>query len=235
MALLTLALVRCGLRRRLELVAQRRARAARPALTAVALGVEDMARFLGAAAVSHRLSAGGSGLVQARARAAALEGEVGRLRLALEDLGAARRGTSVAPRPERLALEAAVRASARSWEGAAQRAGGGVSVDWRAGPVRLEADPRRLSQALGNVLSNAVGHGGGRVRVVGRRTPDGVRVEVADGGPGFEGAAPPDRAAGHGRGLEVAARAVREAGGRMRVDSRPGGSVVALELPAADG
>jgi signal transduction histidine kinase len=124
--------------------------------------------------------------------------------------------------------------SAESWTAPARLAGGEVSLDWRAGPVTLEADGRRLAQALGNVLANAVEHGDGRVRVTGRRSEVGVRVEVRDGGPGFASTSAPDRAAGHGRGLAVAALAAREAGGQLRVESGADGATVALELPAVE-
>lgn len=197
------------LRRRLELVA-RAEHEIRGPLTAVVLGLES------------------------DGRAAALRSEAGRLRLSLEELRAARAGRRVPARVEAVELEAAVRASAASWEAPARLAGGEVSLDWRAGPAPMHADGRRVAQALGNVLANAVEHGGGRVRVSGRRTAAGVRVEVSDAGPGFAAAGAPDRAAGHGRGLAVASRAVREAGGRLRVESAPEGAIVALELPAAE-
>lgn len=210
------------LRRRLELVA-RAEHELRGPLTAVVLGAEALARAVRTAAVREPDQA-----------VAALESEVGRLRLSLEDLRAARAGRRAAPRSEMLSLEEAVRASAESWAAPARIAGGEVSLDWQAGPVTLEGDGRRLAQALGNVLANAVEHGDGRVRVSGRRSEVGVRVEVRDGGPGFASTSAPDRTAGHGRGLAVAALAAREAGGQLRVESGTDGATVALELPAVE-
>jgi signal transduction histidine kinase len=232
------------LRRRLELVA-RAEHELRGPLTAVVLGAEALARAVRSATPAEgrerrRLAPeeGGAGTPAAVREpdqaVAALESEVGRLRLSLEDLRAARAGRRAAPRPETLSLEEAVRASAESWAPPARIAGGEVSLDWRAGPVTLEADGRRLAQALGNVLANAVEHGDGRVRVTGRRSEVGVRVEVRDGGPGFASTSAPDRTAGHGRGLAVAALAAREAGGQLRVESGADGATVALELPAVE-
>jgi signal transduction histidine kinase len=62
-----------------------------------------------------------------------------------------------------------------------------------------------------------------------------VRIELTDSGPGFAHTPGPDRAAGRGRGLAIAARAVEEAGGTLRIASGDGGSTVAVELPLADG
>jgi len=232
------------LRRRLELVA-RAEHELRGPLTAVVLGAEALARAVRAATPAEgrdrrrlapeEVGAGTPAAVREPDQAvAALESEVGRLRLSLEDLRAARNGRRAAPRSEMLSLEEAVRASAESWAAPAVRAGGEVSLDWQAGPVTLEGDGRRLAQALGNVLANAVEHGDGRVRVSGRRSEVGVRVEVRDGGPGFASTPAPDRAAGHGRGLAVAALAAREAGGQLRVESGTDGATVALDLPAVE-
>ncbi len=165
-------------------------------------------------------------------RARALELELGRLRLSLEDLQAARRGRRARGRRAPLAVEETVRASTASWSEPARRAGCRLALDWQAGPVTLRADGRRLAQALGNLMANAIEHGGGRVRVRGRRTARGVRVEVTDEGPGFGSSPAPDRRAGHGRGLAVAALAAREAGGELQIESGPEGATVALELPA---
>jgi signal transduction histidine kinase len=210
------------LRRRLELVA-RAEHELRGPLTAVVLGIEALV------AGAHRPGPPRSSTVD---RAAALEAEVGRLRLSLADLQAARRGRRATRRCGAVSLEEAVRASTASWEGPARRAGRQLALDWRAGSVTLHADRDRVSQVLGNVLANALEHGEGPVRVRGRTTPSGVRVEVADEGPGFAATPRPARRAGRGRGLAVAQQAAREAGGDLRVESDERGATVALELPA---
>ena len=68
-------------------------------------------------------------------------------------------------------------------------------------------------------MANAVEHGGGQVRVTGRRTGRGIRVEIRD--------------SGRGHGLAIAARAVRESGGRMTATKAGAGTAVAVELPVA--
>jgi two-component system sensor histidine kinase MtrB len=87
-----------------------------------------------------------------------------------------------------------------------------------------------LAQALGNLLANAVEHGGGDVTVRGRTAGDAIRVEVADRGQGLTGQR--QSTGGRGRGLAIAKRSLEQAGGRL--DSRPragGGRVAIAELP----
>ncbi len=49
----------------------------------------------------------------------------------------------------------------------------------------LDADPVRLEQALGNLVDNALAHGGGRVVLSARRQAGLVELHVEDEGPGF--------------------------------------------------
>ncbi|MGH9008471.1 MAG: HAMP domain-containing sensor histidine kinase, partial [Acidimicrobiia bacterium] len=108
----------------------------------------------------------------------------------------------------------------------------------------VEADPVRLQQILGNLLSNAVRHTptGGQVTVeIDRPEPDWVRFIVADTGPGFPAEQLPalfDRftksegSAGSGLGLAIARDLVLAHGGTIEADNRPGGgAVVSFRLP----
>ncbi len=210
---LGLGLAALELRRRIELVAQAEHELRGP-LTALALTLESLGRTC-----------------PDRHRARVLRSELGRLRLALEDLHAARDGHRASPRVEPLAVEELVRTAAAAWEEPAKRHGGGVSLDWAAGAATVPADRSRVSQALSNVLANAVEHGGGRVEVIGSTVPGGVRVEVRDAGPGFGSRSPSARADGRGRGLTVARQAVREVGGEVTVLARESGGAVVIDLP----
>jgi len=75
----------------------------------------------------------------------------------------------------------------------------------------------RIAQVLGNLLSNAVEHGEGPVRVEVTNAPGPVRA-----GP---------REPGRGRGLRIAEHAARAVGGQLTVTSRDGRFSAALELP----
>jgi signal transduction histidine kinase len=199
------------LRRRLELAA-RAEHELRGPLAALALGVESLRR--------DPLASG---------HAEGLDAELERARAGLRDLDAARRGRRAASRPERVALDCLARSTARAWDPVARRYGRRVRVDWAAGPVAVHADRGRLSQALGNVVANAVEHGEGTVEVKGARVRGAVRVEVHDAGGGPRPGALSGVAGG--RGLRIAADAVSEAGGTLAPVHGERGGGVAIELP----
>jgi signal transduction histidine kinase len=165
----------------------------------------------------------------ARRRAEALMNELGRAVAATDDVSAAARGRRAAPVPEIIRLDHLVGLSGEAWAPVAQRAGGSLLFDWPAGAVPVKADRRRLAQAFGNLLANAVEHGGGEIVVRGRPVGDAIRVEVSDSG---AGPALPRRRRSSGRGLVIAERALKQAGGRLEARERPGGGRVAVaELP----
>lgn len=145
--------------------------------------------------------------------------DVERVRAALADLAAARSGRAAAVPDEPIRLDRLVWRAATASDLAARRVGGGVHLDWAAGPVTVSANRGRLAQAFGNLLANAIEHGGGHVSVVGRRTKRGIRVEVRD--------------SGRGHGLAITAKAVREAGGKLSAARAGSGTAVAIELPIA--
>ena len=111
--------------------------------------------------------------------------------------------------------------------------------------VTVDADPVRLQQILGNLLSNAVRHtpSGGTVTItVERPEPGRVGFTVADTGPGFPAEALPglfDRftksegSAGSGLGLAIARDLVLAHDGTIEAANHPGGgAVVSFRLPA---
>jgi signal transduction histidine kinase len=119
------------------------------------------------------------------------------------------------------------------WRVAAGRSGSPVELRWRAGSARVLADPRRLAQALDNLIVNAIEHGGPPIRVVGSVSAVSVRIEVVDGGCGVVG--PTRRPRGRrGHGLEVVARVAAQHGGRFMVSHGRRRTVAALELPLAE-
>ena len=197
-----------ALSRRLELVAMAEHELRAP-LGALALAAESCARRPG------------------RITAMALETQLERAQLGLADLTAARSGDRTPARVRSLDARALAARTAAGW----RATGAKVRFDWRAGGARIDADGRRVSQALGNLVSNAIEHGGGSVEVRGVRREGRLRIELSDAGPGFSGRPAP----GRGRGLAIAARAVEEAGGTLEIASSDSGSVVAVELPLADG
>jgi two-component system, OmpR family, sensor kinase len=65
----------------------------------------------------------------------------------------------------------------------ATRAGRAILVE--DGDVTISADPLRLRQALGNLVDNALRHGGGDVVLRAAADDGGVALEISDGGAGF--------------------------------------------------
>ena len=150
-------------------------------------------------------------------RALRFEAELARMRTGLSDLDAARRG----------------RRAPAGWTAAVSGADRGVRVRWDAGRARVRGDRGRLSQAFGNLLANAAEHGSGPIEVHAvRRGARAVRVEVRDGGSGVPRGRRPGTA-DRGRGLGIAERAVREAGGTLTLDRGRRGTVATIELPLA--
>jgi len=199
-----------GLRRRLELVGE------------AAHELRGAASTMALASAAARHQPGGLRL------ASVLESEFERLRAGLADLDAARVGRGrVAGRHEVLSLDRAVRRAAAGWRPVAASGGRRLSVSWDGPAAPVRADPGRLAQALGNLLANAFEHGTGPVALRGRSDGETVVVEVHDRGPGAPAVDDRDR----GRGLGIAARAVSDAGGTLRVRSGEDGTVAAVEIP----
>jgi signal transduction histidine kinase len=126
------------------------------------------------------------------------------------------------------------------------RASGRAIVVEHAPPAHLTADPRRLEQALDNLVENALRHGSGSIHL-GAAVHDGtVELHVRDEGPGF----PPEFIAqaferftradpargrgGSGLGLSIVQMIARAHGGDARAaNDSEGGARVTIELPVA--
>ncbi|GIE86195.1 sensor histidine kinase [Actinoplanes regularis] len=117
------------------------------------------------------------------------------------------------------------------------------------GPVQVHADPGRIRQVLGNLLSNAIRYtdAGGRVEVGVTRDPLIAILTVRDSGVGMTEAevsrvfdrfwrADPARqraTGGSGLGLTIARRIVDDHGGSIVATSEPGlGTTFTVRLPA---
>src|SRR5439155_13782438 len=126
-------------------------------------------------------------------------------------------------------------AEARSWGEVAWAHGCELVLAEPVPDVLVRADARRLSQAAGNLIANALEHGAGTVRLGARAAGDRVRIEVADDGPGL--AAPIavlSRPRGaRGRGLSIVADLARRSGGALRSAPSTRGARLVIELPAA--
>lgn len=175
----------------------------------------------------------------AGARAAAIDGELRRAGLALEDLHAARTGRRVRDELESVDVSTLVRDAAAAWAPAALAAGVDLRLDPTGAAAVVRGDRFRLAQACGNLVANALEHGGSTVELRAHADRAHVRIEVSDDGPGLP-APVPDLAArarkGHGRrgrGLAIAAEIAERHGGQLCSAPAARGARLALELPRA--
>jgi len=114
----------------------------------------------------------------------------------------------------------------------------------QAPALDLEADPRRLEQALGNLVENALNHGAGPIRISALQRGGQVELHVRDSGPGF----PPDflgraferfaradagrGSGGTGLGLAIVAAIAASHSGSANAVNRPGdGADVWIAIP----
>src|SRR5204863_4912778 len=112
---------------------------------------------------------------------AAMELELRRAALALDELAGP--GRRVRPgEPEPVDVGDLLAAAAAGWGALAGAHGARLDVDAGSDALVVQGDRVRLAQACGNLVANAIEHGGGHVRVRARALGPAVRVEVTDGG-----------------------------------------------------
>jgi hypothetical protein len=144
---------------------------------------------------------------------------------------------------------AAVRGAIEAAAADVQARGHRVELDLPVSPLRVDADPVRLSQMLGNLLDNACKYtpDGGRIVVSVEAHAETVEISVTDTGIGIDPAKIPelfelfhqvdttlDRASGGlGIGLTVVRRLAELHGGRVHATSAGAGqgAIFTLELP----
>ncbi len=174
------------------------------------------------------------------ARLRAVELELEKAALALDDLT----GTTMPRRAATVTtgwvdLPGLLVDSLEAWRPTAAARGVDLRLRWSGTPVSIRGDRLRLAQAAGNLIANAIEHGGGLVEVRARAEGGSVRIEVIDGGAGLP--APVDqlarRARGgrgtRGRGLAIAAAIAAAHGGRLGLAPSDRGARLVLDLPAA--
>jgi len=140
-------------------------------------------------------------------------------------------------------LAALLRDVAAGHQPAADAVGVTITVGGTGGPLLMDVDPARIRQVVGNLIANALRFtpAGGSIGVTVGSTDGGVVVGVRDTGTGMEPEALEhafDRfyrspgSPGSGLGLPIARNLVEAHGGRIEIESSPGGGTqVRLTLP----
>ena len=186
--------------------------------------------------------------------AEAIERQVGRLSKVLDDvLDMVRVTRNASLETARVNLQQVVTAAVSTIQESTDTHRREIDVDMPPQPIPVEADARRLAQAIGNVLHNAVKFSPqqGRVEVRVKRSGDTATVSVKDQGAGiaaedlpriFEPFAHGRSRAHHsevelGIGLHIARQLLRAHGGGIEAYSAgPGkGCEFLVRLPVADG
>jgi len=140
-----------------------------------------------------------------------------------------------APFPLRPLVEAAV----PRWRAQAGVGKLAVGLRWEAGDPWLFGDEVEVAQALDNMISNAIAHGGGEVGVEVREDGECLQLAVVDAGAG--GDARRRRRTGlrtrvsgrrpHGHGLRVVERVAVSHGGGFELRRSSAGAKACLDLP----
>jgi DNA-binding response OmpR family regulator/signal transduction histidine kinase len=171
-------------------------------------------------------------------RLAAIDLELKRAGVALDDLAAARRGRRAPDRDEPVDVGDLLAYQAATWRIVAGVFGCRLELVEPGRRAIVRGDRLRLAQAVGNLVANALEHGTGRVELLARPLGDRVRIEVADEGPGLPAPVgdltrrPRAGRGRRGRGLAIAADIADRHGGRLVAAPSSRGARVALELPA---
>ena len=171
----------------------------------------------------------------------AVDLELSRAALALDDLGSGGQGEGAAenwaPVDVSRLLTECVEASRAHAHACKCR----LQAEWTGARRTTWGDRVRLAQATRNLIANAIEHGGGQICVRGRCDGGTLRIEVTDSGRGLpapvaELVRRPRAGRGtRGRGLAIAAGIAERHGGRIAAAPSDRGARLVLELPAAAG
>ena len=173
----------------------------------------------------------GSGQPAASPPAASRRGLLEVATSALRDLDGALNGEAKGSERRRFSCREVVLAALERWRPIAAR-DGGIRVYWDAGPAPIEGNPAQVAQAIDNLISNALEHGGPPVVVTGARVAGRIRVTIANGA----SKAPPPRRRDprRGHGTDVVSEVASAHRGRFALCRTGSGCVAALELPLAE-
>ena len=170
--------------------------------------------------------------------------EIARLSRLVDGLLAVARAENVVTEPVAVAVAGVLRDRVAAWAPVADERGVDLASADSGPSVQASLGDGHLEQILDNLLANALDAvpAGGQVRVSAAPGERGVRIVVADTGPGMDKAQreaafrrfASNTSGGTGLGLAIVHRLVTSNGGSAALSDTPGGGLtVTLDLPAA--
>jgi signal transduction histidine kinase len=160
-------------------------------------------------------------------------------RVALDRLDREINGVSHEEEVNEVSIRVLIEEASRRWRGAVLRGDGSLESALDSEDICVEGNRFDLAQALDNLLSNAIEHGGGRVTIGCRRDGGQACVSVADNGViartkfgrlGFRRA----RRSRRGHGLKIVRRIAERHGGSFVLHHGLEGTEASLRLPVRD-
>ena len=186
-------------------------------------------------------------------RLRAIEVELQRAAVALDDLEGVDRLRIQEGGGELVDVESWLRDSIEAWEPVAMASGIDLVLHLEGPPGAVWGHQPRLARVTGNLIANAIEHGGGFVEVRSTVGWGRVRIEILDGGPGLpapvvewlrhddgrprrrRGAGAWGSGLGRGRGLAIARGVAAAHGGRVWPALSDRGARIVVEMPLAGG
>lgn len=134
---------------------------------------------------------------------------------------------------QRIELAPLLAQAVRDVQAAAQEKSLDITLDVPAG-LHADADPRRLAQALEQLLAHALKHTPpqGRIHLGACAVGEGARIEMGDGAQGFDDAALREALAQPAKGLGFAQALVELHGGHLAARADAAGTAFRIDLPA---
>lgn len=142
--------------------------------------------------------------------------------------------------PEEVVTEVSVNAliveAVQRWKSAAARGGVSLQMEWNGPETDVVGDRFDLAQALDNLLSNAIEHGAGEVRIGWRREGNWICISISNTGAKVAArAGRRSRRRGgrcrRGHGLRVVSRVAKKHGGSFALRPARDGTKASLRLP----
>lgn len=169
-------------------------------------------------------------------KAARLESSLELATVALERLDREINGGALEKVVAEVSVDALIDEAVQRWKRPAADGGSSLRREWNGPETFVQGDRFELAQALDNLLSNAIEHGRGKVRIGWRREGGRVCISVfSSGAPLPAEARRGNRRRGgrcrRGHGLRVVDRVARRHGGSFVLRSSRDGAEASLRLP----